>query len=133
MSIRRKEQEELRVAGAKLALKINGKATQAWIDSGSPISIFTIGELKRTLGACNVHLKPLDPKDDQFRDYGNNPLKFLGKMQVTLHSNGWASSADINVIGECRPSIIGRDLMPALGLMLVQAHESYEETNFAKS
>ena len=121
MSIRRKEEEELRVAGAKLALKINGKATQAWIDSGSPISIFTIGELKRTLGTANVHLKPLDPKDDQFRDYGNNPLKFLGKMQVTLHSNGWTSSADINVIGGCRPSIIGRDLMPALGLMLVQA------------
>ena len=120
-SIRRKEEEELRVAGAKLALKINGKATQAWIDSGSPISIFTIGELKRTLGTASVYLKPLDPKDDQFRDYGNNPLKFLGKMQVTLHSNGWTSSADINVIGGCRPSIIGRDLMPALGLMLVQA------------
>ena len=82
MSIRRKKEEELRVAGAKLALKINGKATQAWIDSGPPISIFTIGELKRTLGTANVHSKPLDPKDDQFRDYGNNPLKFLGKMQV---------------------------------------------------
>ena len=121
MSIRRKEETELRVAGAKLALKINGKATQAWIDSGSPISIFTIGELKRTLGTANVQLKPLNPKDDQFRDYGNNPLKFLGKMQVTLHSNGWTSSADINVIGGCRPSVIGRDLMPALGLMLVQA------------
>ena len=66
-------------------------------------------------------MKPLDPKDDQFRDYGNNPLKFLKKMQVTLHSNGWTSSADINVIGGCRPSTIGRDLMPALGLMLIQA------------
>ena len=121
MSIRRKEETELRVAGAKLALRINGKATQAWIDSGSPIFIFTIGELKRTLGTVNVQLKPLDPKDDQFRDYGNNPLKFLGKMQVTLDSNGWTCSADINVIGGCRPSIIGRDLMPSLGLMLVQA------------
>ena len=121
MSIRRKEETELRVAGAKLALRINGKATQAWIDSGSPISIFTIGELKRTLGTVNVLLKPLDPKNDQFRDYGNNPLKFLGKMQVTLHSNGWTCSADINVIGGCRPSIFGRDLMPSLGLMLVQA------------
>ena len=68
--------------------------------------------MKRTLGACNVQLKPLDPKDDQFRDYGKNPLRFLGKMQVTLYSS---------VIGGCRPSIIGRDLMPALGLMLVKA------------
>ena len=140
MSIRQKEEEELRVAGAKLALKINGKATQAWIDSGSPISIFTIGELKRTLGACNAHLKPLDPKDDQFRDYGNNPLKFLVKMQVTLQPNGWTTAAAINVIGGCRPSIIGRELMPELVLMLVQAqsakgvhsiqsHESTVETD----
>ena len=96
--------------------------------------------MKRTLGACNVQLKPLDPKDDQFRDYGKNPLRFLGKMQVTLYSNGWTTSAAINVIGGCRPSIIGRDLMPALGLMLVQApsmqgvhsiqsHESTAETD----
>ena len=48
MSVRRKKEEELKAAGAKLDLRINGQATQAWIDSGSPISIFTIGELKRT-------------------------------------------------------------------------------------
>ena len=111
----------MKIAGAKLALRINGRKTQAWIDSGSPISIFTIGELKRTLGLCNVRLQQLDPKDDQFRDYGSNPLKFLGKMIVTLQSNGWTTNATIKVIGGCRPSIIGRDLMPELGLMLVQA------------
>ena len=121
MSVRRKKDEELKVAGAKLALRINGQATQAWIDSGSPISIFTIGESRRTLGACNVRLQQLDPKDDQFRDYGNNPLKFLRKMLVTLQSNGWTTTASINVIEGCKPSIIGRDLMPELGLMLVQA------------
>ena len=121
MSVRRKQEEELKIAGAKLALRINGHATQAWIDCGSPISIFTIGELKRTLGTCNVRLQQLDPKDDQFREYGNNPLKFLGKMVVTLQSNGWTTNATINVIGGCRPSIIGRNLMPELGLMLVKA------------
>ena len=68
-----------------------------------------------------MRLQQLDPKDDQFRDYGNNPLKFLGKMVVTLQSNGWTTNATIKVIGGCRPSIIGRDLMPELGLMLVQA------------
>ena len=98
MSVRRKQKEELKVAGAKLALRINGRATQAWIDSGSPISIFTIGELKRTLGACNVRLEQLDPKDDQFWDNGNNLLKFLGKMVVTLLSNGWTTTATIKVI-----------------------------------
>ena len=43
MSTKRRKEEELKVAGAKLALKIKGNSTQAWIDSGVPISIFTIG------------------------------------------------------------------------------------------
>ena len=94
--------------GAKLALKINDHQTQAWIDSGSPISFFTIGELKRNLGTLKVQLQHLDPKDDQFRDYGINPLKIMGKMVVTFQSNGWTTRAAINVIGGCRPSIIGR-------------------------
>ena len=101
MSVRWKKEEELKVAGAELALRINGQATQAWIDRGSPISIFTIGELRRTLGVCNVRLQQLDPMDDQFRDYGNNPLKFLGKILVTLQSNGSTTTASINVIGGC--------------------------------
>ena len=120
MSVRRMKEEELKVAGAKLVLWIDGQATQAWIDSGSQISIFTIGELKCTLGACNVRLQQLDPRHDQFRDYGSNPLKFLGKMVVTLQSNGWTTKASINVIGSCRPPIIGRDLMPELGLVLAR-------------
>ena len=121
MSARRKQEEELKVAGAKLALRINGHATQAWIDSGSPISIFTLKELKCTIGIFNVRLQQLDSRDDQFRDYGNNPLKPKGKMVVTLQSNGWTTKSTINVIGGCRPSISGQDLIPELGLMLVQA------------
>ena len=68
-----------------------------WIDSGSPISFFTFGELRRTIG---------------FRDYGNNPLKMIETMAVTLESNGRKINARIKVIGGNRPSIIGRDLMP---------------------
>ena len=64
-----------------------------------------------------MHLQKLDLNDDQFRDYGNNQLKLVGKLQ----SNGWTTQVAINVIGGCRPSIIGRDLMPELGLMLIQA------------
>ena len=41
-------------------------------------------------------------------------------MKVELASNGWSTSAVIKVIGGARPSIIGRDLMPHLGLQLVQ-------------
>ena len=103
-----------------MPIGINGNSTRVWIDSGSPISIFTIGELKRTLGASGIKLDTLSKEDNSFRDYGNNPLQMVGTMAVTLESNGWKINARIKVIGGNRPSIIGRDLMPQLGLQLVQ-------------
>ena len=92
MSIKQRKEEELEVAGKKLAFKINGYSTQFWVDSGSPISIFIIGDLKRTLGKQNVQLQPIDPKGDQFREYGNNPLKLMES------SIGWTTRAAIYVI-----------------------------------
>ena len=120
MAIKRKRVTELKVAGAQLPIKVNGKPTRVWIDSGSPISIFTIGELRKTLGTSGVKLDNLTEEDNAFRDYGNNPLQMIGTMAVTIQSNGWKIHARIKVIGGNRPSIIGRDLMPQLGLQLVQ-------------
>ena len=99
MSIKRKNEEELKVASTKLVLKTNGHSTQTWIDSGSPMSIFTIGELKRTFGKQNVQLHPIDPKNDQFRDYRNNTRTLMGNLVAILLSNGWTIQAAINVIG----------------------------------
>ena len=79
-----------------------------------------------------MQLQQLNPKDDQFRDYGKNPLTFKGKTVVTLQSNGWTTRATINVIGSCRSFIIGRDLMPELGLMLVQAPAEQDVHNIQK-
>ena len=42
-------------------------------------------------------------------------------MKATLTLNGWLSETHIKVIGVCRPSKIGRDLLPQLCLQLVQA------------
>ena len=68
ISIKRRQEEELKIAETKLALKTTVHSTQAWFDSGSPISVFTIGELKRTLGKQNMQLQPKDPKGNPFRD-----------------------------------------------------------------
>ena len=37
-----------------------------------------------------------------------------------METNGWVTNANIRVIGGSRPSIIGRELMPNLGLQIVQ-------------
>ena len=71
MAIKRKGVTELKVARAQLPIKVNGKPTRVWIDSGSPISIFTIGELRKTLGTSKVKLDNLTEEDNAFRDYGN--------------------------------------------------------------
>ena len=120
MAIKSRRETEIKVAGARLPIRVNGKQTNVWIDSGSPTAIFTIGKLKRTLGTAGVNVKAPAPEDDEFRDYGNNPLRLLGTMDVLLETNGWVTNANIRVIGGSRPSIIGRDLMPNLGLQIVQ-------------
>ena len=74
MAINSRKETELKVAGARLPIKLNGKQTNFWIDSGSPISIFTVGELKRTLGTAGVSVKAPAPEDDEFRDYGKTIL-----------------------------------------------------------
>ena len=50
MAIRSKTATELKVAGAQSSVKINGRTTRSWIDSGSPISILTVGAIMSTLG-----------------------------------------------------------------------------------
>ena len=80
MAIKSRRETELKLAGARLPIKVNGKQTNAWIDSGSPISLFTIGELKRTLGTAGVNVKAPAPEDDELRGYEKNPLRLLGTM-----------------------------------------------------
>ena len=97
-----------------------------WIDSGSPVSIFTINELRKTLGAAGIKLQEVTPRDQEFRDKWNNPINLLGTIKLELASNGWSISAVIKVIGGARPSIIGRDLMRHLGLQIVQGNPGQE-------
>ena len=121
MAIRRKKETVLKVAGPKLKIYVNGHPMNIWIDSRSPISILTLEDLRRTVGRARINLKQDDTDDDEFRDYSNNRIKMLGRMELELASNGWKTKAEVRVIGGTRPSIVGRDLMGKLGLQLMQA------------
>ena len=74
-----------------------------WIDSGSPISILTLDDSKKTVGRAGINLKQDDTKDDEFRDYSNNRIKMLGRMELDLASNGWKTKAEVRFIGGTRP------------------------------
>ena len=71
------------------------------------------------MGTAGVNVKASAPEDDEIGDYGNNPLRLLGAMDVSLETNGWVTNANIKVIGGSRPSINGRDLMPNLALQQI--------------
>ena len=90
-----------------------------WIDSGSPVTILSITDLKTALGKANIQLQP---SKDELLDYNNNRIKIniLGKIAVMMSLNGWAAPAQVSVISGNHQSILGRDLMGTLGLELVQ-------------
>ena len=118
MSIKKKKNEtELKIPGARVQVEVSGKKMRLWTDSGSPVTIFSITDLKTTLGKANIQLQPLK---DEFLDYNNNRINILGKVAVMMSLNGWAAPAQVSVISGNHQSILGRDLMGTLGLELVQ-------------
>ena len=129
MAIRRKKETLLKVAGPKLKIYINGHPMNNWINGGSPISILTLDDLRKTVGRAGINSKQDDVEDDKFRDSSNNRIKMLGRMELELASNGWKTKAEVRVIGGTRPSIVGRDLMGKLGLQLMQADPRREVMN----
>ena len=69
MAIKRKKETLLKVAGPKLKIYINGgHPMNIWIDSGSPISILTLDDLKKTVGRTGINLKQDDMEDIEIRD-----------------------------------------------------------------
>ena len=118
MSIKRKKNEtELKIPGARVQVEVSGKKMWLWIDSGSPVTIFSINDLKTTLGKANIQLQP---SKEEFLHYNNNRINILGKVTVMMSLNGWAAPARMSVISGNHQSILGRDLMGTLGLELVQ-------------
>ena len=114
---RQKNVTELKIPGARVQVEESGIKMRLWIDSGSPVTIFSLTDLKTTLGKANIQLQP---SKDEVLDYNNNRIHIIGKVAVTMSLNGWAAPAQVSVISENHQSILGRDLMGTLGLEWVQ-------------
>ena len=63
--------------------KMNKRDFSAMIDSGSPISIFTVKDLKSILGNQLLFAKPM-PKSEMYVDYNKRPLDLLGYIHVHI-------------------------------------------------
>ena len=72
--------------------------------------------VKEQSGDTNCQFGEYDTGGNEFRDYEKNWVKITGVMNVRLELNGWRTAARTRVVGNNRPSIIGRDLMEILGV-----------------
>ena len=69
------------------------------------------------MGKANIHLIT---RKDEFLDYNIKRFHILGKAEVIIELNSWATQQKISVIAGNHQSILGRDLMGSLGLELFQ-------------
>ena len=76
--------------------EVSRKKMWLWVDSGSPVMIFSRTDLKATLAKANLNLQP---KREQFQEYNNYRIHLLGKIKVTSALNGWATQAKVRILG----------------------------------
>ena len=88
MTKRRRRETLLKIAWPKLKISINGHLVNIWIESGSPKSISTMNDIKKTLGRTGIELKQKNSDEDKFWNFSNNRINFLGKLDVELTSYG---------------------------------------------
>ena len=57
------------------------------------------------------------------KTFSNEPIQTLGILQTSIQSNNWyANPIEIQVVTDGHRSLLGRDLLPALGLSIQQSN-----------
>ena len=94
MSIKKKNVMEVKIPGARDQVEVSGRKMWLWVDSGSPVTNFSMTDLKATLDKTNFQPQP---SQEEYLDYNNNRIHILGKVAVTMPLNGWAAPAQVPV------------------------------------
>ena len=119
MSNKSKHAVEMKIPGARFQADVSGNKTWLWVSSGSQVTVPSMHDLKWTLSKVNFHLQP----NVESCYYNNNRIQILGRSDVKIDLKEWATKAKVLVIAvnnQSIQSILGCDLMKALGVELVQ-------------
>ena len=88
---------------------INGNRFKAMIDSGSPVTIFAIDELKRIMERETLQVRDLI-KEEKYVDFNGKPLNLLGYVFCELQvGDSYIRKARVLVARKGYKSIIGRE------------------------
>ena len=93
---------------------INGNRLKAIIDTGSPVTIFALDEVKRIMKRGNLQVRPMI-EDERYVDFNGKPLKVLGYVFCELQVNdSYVKKARILFAKTGTKPIIGREWLSTL-------------------
>ena len=102
-----------------MSVKINGNQFKTMVDSGSPVTIFEIEELKRIMKRRTLFIRQL-PEDEEYVDFNKRKLNLLGYVFCQLEvGESRMQKAMILVAERGAKSLIGRDWLNAFNYKFV--------------
>ena len=102
---------------------VNGNRFKAMIDTGSPVTIFAVDEVKRIMKRDKLQIRPMI-EDELYVDSNGKPLKLLGYVFCELQVNDrYVKKARILIAKTGTKSIIGREWLATLRYKLVSEGE----------
>ena len=104
--------------------KINGNPFQTMVDSGSPVTIFAIDEIKQIMKRKTLFIREL-PKDEEYVDFNKRKLQVLGYIFCHLEvGDSKLNKARILIANKGAKSLIGRDWLNAFNYKFVSPTKS---------
>ena len=104
--------------------KINGNQFKTMIDSGSPVTIFEIEEIKRIMKRKTLLIRQL-PEDEDYVDFNKRKLNLLGYVFCQLEvGESKMQKARILVAERGAKSLIGRDWLNAFNYKFVSPNQN---------
>ena len=98
------------------------------VDSGSPVTIFAIDEIKQIMKRKTLFIREL-PKDEEYVDFNKRKLQLLGHIFCHLEvGDGKLNKARILIADKGAKSLIGRDWLNAFNYKFVSPTKSEGNT-----
>ena len=107
---------------------INGNRFNAMIDTGFPVTIFALDEVKRIMKRNELQEGPMI-EDERYVDFSGKPLKLMGYVFCELRVNdSYVKKTRILLAKPGTKSIIGREWLSTLRYKLVAEGELEENS-----
>ena len=112
--------------------KINGNPFKTMVDSGSPVTIFEIEEIKRIMKRKTLFIRQL-PEDEEYVDFNERKLNLLGYVFCQLDvGDSKLQKARILIAERGAKSLIGRDWLNAFNYKFVSPNQNEGKRTICK-